>query len=132
MFFHMDYLELHMVLHMIFAVVLRRDSEPDTPSPTTSDDEFANIPPELFERASDSDRSEPPVPEDYCWRFLDKVNGKTYETQRQAFRRIEHLHKAFNNDGVTCEDIKHVRKTYIIVYTDFAGFKHRATIYYIG
>ena len=117
--------------YSIPSALLHRDSEPDTASSHSSDGEFYNIPPEVFERASDSDRTEPLIQEDYCWRFLDKVNGKTYETQRQALRRIQHLHQAFHNDNVTCEAIKHIRKKFIIVYTDYAANKHRAIVYYI-
>ena len=112
--------------------LLRRDSEPDSEPPSDSNsDDIIDIPPEALRRASDSEQTEYSIGEDYCWRFLKKVNGKTYLTERKAKRRAEHLQQAFKRDDVTCENIKQLRKKFVIVYQDYAGRKGRATLYYI-
>ena len=111
--------------------LLHRDSEPSTDD-NSVDSDLINIPPEVFQRASDSDRSDIHTKDElYCFRFLDKVNGKTYLHERQASRRISHLQTAFKNDEVPCQDIQHLRKKFVLVWTDFADDNHRALIYYI-
>lgn len=113
--------------------LLHRDSEPDTPpsSEQSVDSDLINLPPEIFQRASDSDNGDPPPQDAYCFRYLAIVDGKTYLTKRQALRRAEHLHNAFKEDDVQCHDIKHLRKKLIIVFHDYADTKHRATIHFI-
>ena len=93
---------------------MQHDSEPDTDKIVDSD--LIDIPSEVFQRASDLDRSDINTEDElYCFRFIDKVNSKTYLTERQASWRIAHLQTAFKNDEVPCKDIQHLWKKFLLV-----------------